>query len=233
MSRGLMGITGPSVISIAGVFFFPFRGLFWFWPFFLCVPAAVLLLWGQGLMRGRVALAGVIVGIYLLFGCSYYLWSGGAAFGPRHIIPCLPFAAYLALRPSSFLLRWLVPVTTVLSLALVLISVSTLAEFPEPQPDQVHPERLNPLFRIALPRFLHGRMSVKTIGQEGLIEWSDQPLPAGDPHFHDACNLGEVLGLRGLFSLLPLALLDGVLVVYLWQKGRVSGAAAGTVREGP
>ena len=42
------------------------------------------------------------------------------------------------------------------------------------------------------------------LGSEGLSDRAGLPLPPDDPRYWDACNLGEVLGLRGLVSLLPL-----------------------------
>jgi hypothetical protein len=225
MGHGVMGITAPTVESVLGVFLLPFRGLFWFWPFFLCVPLAVPLLWEQRVLRGRVLLAAILVAVYLLFGCSYYFWSGATSFGPRHVIPCLPLAAYLVVRIASPLVRdLLVPVTAVLSVGVALIAVATLAEFPEPVLGEVHPERLNPLFHIALPRFVHGEMSVKFTGKEGIIDWSDEPLPRSDPRYYDACNLGEVIGLNGLASLVPLGVWWAGLGGYLWWRGR--GAVA-------
>jgi hypothetical protein len=240
MSRGIMGVTGPRADVLYHIMFTPFRGLLWFWPFFAGVfPAGLYLLLERDRRDRRTLLAASIVVVYVLFGCSYYAWWGGASFGPRHIIPCLPFAAYLVVRAYDSLLRSLTPPLTVLSVAGVLISVSTLAEFPDPLPAQpqnaaaivglsgsplgpwnagaampvVPPslseseiqERLNPHLRFALPRFLRGAMSVKVIGEEGLIEWTDTSQTPNDPRFYDACNLGELLGLRGLVSLLPLA----------------------------
>ena len=201
------------------------------WPFFICVIGAAWLLLANRRLRGRVLLAGTIVGVYLVFGCSYYMWSGGSSFGPRHVVPCLPFAAYLVVRGYDSIVRWLAPPLTVLSLALVTISVSTLAEFPEPIETPLE-ERWNPLLRIALPRFLEGWMSIKLIGPEGQMKWwpltpeetqkallekiigagglvqgqAAAPLAPDDPlFFYDACNAGEMSGLRGLPSLLPLA----------------------------
>jgi hypothetical protein len=217
MNQGFMGITGPSVSGFAGVLFLPYRGLLWFWPFFYCVIAAGLLLLARRQLRGPTLLAAGMVAVYLLFGCSYYLWSGGAAYGPRHVIPCLPFAAYLVVRSGRSILRPLIPAVTVVSVVLALASVATLAEFPEPDAT-ADPTGTwaNPLFRIALPRVLRGDLSVKVIGPEGLIEWSATPLSPDDPRFYDACNAGELLGLYGLLSLLPLALLWAVLAGCLW-----------------
>jgi hypothetical protein len=223
MSQGVMGITGPTVSSFTGVLLLPYRGLLWFWPFLYCVIAASLLLIARRQLRGPTLLAAGMVVVYLLFGCSYYLWSGGAAYGPRHVIPCLPFAAYLVVRSGRSILQPLIPVATIVSVALALASVATLAEFPEPDPEADPAQTwANPLFRIALPRFFHGDISVKVIGREGRIGWSAMPLLPEDPHFYDACNAGELLGLRGLYSLLPLALIWIVLGGYLWWKGRAA-----------
>jgi hypothetical protein len=232
MSQGCMGIIGPSVSSFEGVLLLPFRGLLWFWPFFCCVIAAGLLLIARRQLRGPTLLAAVMVAVYLLFGCSYYLWSGGAAYGPRHVIPCLPFGAYLVVRSGRSILQPLIPVPTVVSVVLALASMATLAEFPEPElTTDPAPAWANPLFRIALPRFFRGDLSVKVIGREGLIGWSSTPLSAEDPRFYDACNAGELLGLRGLYSLLPLALLWIALGGYLWWNHPILDRSRCPVRE--
>jgi hypothetical protein len=263
MSQGVMGITGPSLGSLAGVLLLPYRGLLWFWPFFYCVLGAGLLLIARRRLCGPTLLASVIVVVYLLFACSYYLWSGGASYGPRHVIPCLPFAAYLVVRTGPSLLQGLIPVASLLSVGVTLASIATLAEFPEPDPTAlpvlsastvgllgnpseqgalgaaaaVFPERAdvaqtwaNPLLRIALPRFLRGELSVKTIGRQGLIQWSAKPLSVDDPHFYDAWNAGELLGLRGLSSLLPLFVVWTALGVCLWRNGRERSQASADVQ---
>src|SRR5262249_14452508 len=44
MSEGVMGVTWPRWESVLGVFLLPYRGLLWFWPFFLCVLGAAMFL---------------------------------------------------------------------------------------------------------------------------------------------------------------------------------------------
>lgn len=204
MARGIMGIAGPSLEGFRGTLLLPYRGLLWFWPFFLCVMGAVLMLAARRQLKGRTLTAAIVVVLYLLFGCSYYLWSGGSSYGPRHVIPALPFAAYLVVRAGDSLLRYLVWPAAVVSAALAAVSVATMAEFPELEPDSP-PEVANPLVCIAVPRFVHGEMSGKTIGDEGTIAWAPR-LPRDDPRYYDAWNLGERLGLNDLASLIPLAL---------------------------
>ncbi len=210
MSHGIMGVTGPSVPAAVGILVSPYRGLLFFWPFFIfCVLPAFLILLTRRQLRGPALLAAVIVGVYLVFGCSYYMWTGGASFGPRHLIPCLPFAAYLVVRAYHTSLRWLVPAVTVASVAIVLVAVATLAEFPE--------GIRAPLFTFAWPHFVAGVLSVKVIGPEGRFLIPAEPLAPNHPAFYDACNLGELLGLRGLASLVPLAVVAVVLGGLLWR----------------
>jgi hypothetical protein len=220
MAQGFMGITGPSREAFVHMMINPFRGLLWFWPFFLAVPLAFAVLLARRPWPGAVVLASSIVIVYLLFGCSYYYWWGGASFGPRHIGPALPFVAYLVVRGYDSVLRWLVPPLTVLSLLVALMAIATLADFPEPRADGSTPERMNPLWQIAWPRFVAGQVSVKVIDmdREGMIIWKDEPLPRNDPRFYDACNLGELLGLNGLASLLPLLVVWFGLGGYLWWR---------------
>lgn len=207
MSAGVMGITGPTWDAVLGCLVGRERGLFLFWPFFLLVPLGVVI----GLMRRSLAPAGTMallfVLVYGLFGCSYYLWTGGASYGPRHLVPALPFAAYLVVRAAGPLRR-AVPIMTAVSVAVTLVASATLVEFPDFHADSP-PETHDPLLRMALPRFLSGNFSAKVVvpEQEGRFGWSDEPLPPEHPSYYDACNLGEWLGLRGHASLAPLALL--------------------------
>ena len=35
----------------------------------------------------------LVIGFYLALNSGYYMWDGGAALGPRHCVPMLPFLA--------------------------------------------------------------------------------------------------------------------------------------------
>lgn len=217
MSQGVMGVTGPSAASVLGVLVGPYRGLLFHWPFFLlCAVPAVVYLIARREFRGPALLSAVIVGVYLLFACSYFLWTGGASFGPRHLIPCLPFAGYLVVRAYQGVMRWVVPPVALLSFAVVLLAIATMPEFPE--------DIARPLFDFAGPRFLAGDLSVKLVGPLGVFVPSGTQLHPNDrPLFvPSGCNLGQLLGLRGLLSLAPLGavllLLGGALAWVSWSK---------------
>jgi hypothetical protein len=110
MSQGLMGISWPRPGVLAALLLGRSRGLLY--------TAPVLLLAFVGLfrrcaddLRARRAdgpLAVVIVLFFLLATAGYYMWYGGSAFGPRMVIPALPFLclglpfAFRRPRPAVF-----------------------------------------------------------------------------------------------------------------------------------
>jgi peptidoglycan/LPS O-acetylase OafA/YrhL len=119
-----------------------------------------------------------IVLYYLLLNAGYYMWDGGAAFGPRHVVPMLGvlmLGAWPAYRivPRAFLV-----LAAVAALHMLLGAAAT----PEA------PQHGNPLWEHAWPRASGAAPAVP--GQ--------------------ATNLGLLLGLPGLVSLLPL------LAPWLW-----------------
>jgi hypothetical protein len=93
MSQGLMGIGWPRPGVLGAILVGRARGLLY--------TAPVLLLAFVGLGRKIAAdlrqrrpegpVAGAIVLWFLLMTAGYYMWYGGSAFGPRHVIPALPF----------------------------------------------------------------------------------------------------------------------------------------------
>jgi hypothetical protein len=120
MSQGFLGLHVPSLTNTYHITFDPQFGLFWQSP--------VLLLGALGLffaIRERRYLAEVAVGAFSIaafvaMNGGYYLWWGGSAFGPRFLIPVLPFFVVpLALLPES--LTWVVGALGTLSFAQMLI----------------------------------------------------------------------------------------------------------------
>ncbi len=95
MSRGLFGINLPRVSVFAAILAGRSRGLLYVSPILL-VAFIGLGRWLASCLRRRedralAALASGIVLFFLLMNAGYYRWHGGAALGPRHVIPALPF----------------------------------------------------------------------------------------------------------------------------------------------
>jgi hypothetical protein len=179
------GLGAPSAHAAWALLFGSYRGLF-----YLC-PALALAAWGllaalrarhadgedaapePGSSRAAIVTAIVIVAYYVLLNAGYYMWDGGAAFGPRHMVPMLGLLSLgvvpaLRAAPRAFLV-----LAAVGAFHMLLGAAAT----PEA------PQHGNPVWEHAWPRVSGA-----------------QPAVPGQ-----ATNLGLLLGLPGLLSLVPLA----------------------------
>lgn len=97
MEQGLMGAGWPSLRVLFLITFHPFRGLFVLFPATLlaAVGLAWLCLRPPRLRHG--AILAFVIGL-ALYNSAYYMWWGGWAYAPRHLIPILPFLC-LGLAP--------------------------------------------------------------------------------------------------------------------------------------
>ena len=201
MKTGLMGVSRPHLWVLYQILFGSYRGLFYHAPILLVAAAGfVPLLRGRGIARRAGITAALIVIFYMLFNASYYYWFGGWSYGPRHMSPAIPFLA-LGLAPlwtgGRPLARILISATAVISLAVTLVAVSTTA-----QPPQMI---RRPIADLCWPAFREGDLSLNH--QSFLEIGADFQKLRGGSLQHDAFNLGQVLGLQGHMSLLPLLLL--------------------------
>ena len=194
MSRGLLGVSWPRPGVFVQLLVGPSRGLLYLAP--------VLLLGFVGLVsavraeagRREALLAAAIVLAFLLLSAGYFMWWGGTALGPRHVVPALPFLCFgipYALGGAAGPRRqWVMPVAGLL----LLISAA------------------NQLAGVAVSVFappggdlLRGHV------------WGN--VLAGRLAIHSGTtNVGMLLGLRGPASLLPLVLLWVVGVSWLVRE---------------
>ena len=117
MNVGFFGISLPDPAVVGALLFGSYRGLLPLAPVLILAPFGLWLMVRAGLRSEAAVLLAVALG-YLAINGGYYYWDGGAATGPRYLVPTLPFAG-LALAfvwPAAGRLR---PVC----LALLLISV--------------------------------------------------------------------------------------------------------------
>lgn len=152
------GIHAPDPRVLLELLFGAYRGLFYL------APVLLLAAWGFALeLRGwppappdraegtwpirPVALLGLaIAAFYLLLNAGYYMWDGGAAIGPRHCVPMLPFVA-LALAPAIRTVPRAVVVLALLSGLQVMVAAAAAPEAPQ---------HGDPLWAYAWPRLLSG-----------------------------------------------------------------------------
>jgi hypothetical protein len=197
LHTGFFGITYPAWWRIREILAGSYRGLLPLAPLVAATPIGLVLLARTPGRRGQVAVAGAIVAFYLLLNASYYYWEGGWAYGPRQMMPALPFLA-LGLAPLwdswGRIGRALLSAGWLWGAALTLVAVSTT---PQPPSDIRAPVR-----ELLWPAFRDGDLS---LNNQTFVSYAAQGgRLRGNPALHAGWNLGEVAGLHGRLSLLPL-----------------------------
>lgn len=203
-----MGIGMPRADASWGVTFSAYRGLFYSAPWLLLAFPGWVLLWRRD--RGITAVSLVICALFLWLNMSISGWFAGWAPGPRYLVPALPF---FAIGVSGLILAWperwagwrrhlswlAFALATGYSALLMLAATSVKPEVS----DQIK----RPYEQFLMERFYKGQLSVNTQS----IDMPNAPERAPK----QAWNIGQLLGLDGLASLLPLALLMAGGLVWL------------------
>ena len=200
MRRGLFGISTPEWWRLREILFGSYRGLLPLAPLMGAAPIGLVLLARARDRRLAAWTAAAIAAFYVLLNASYFYWEGGWAYGPRHVVPALPFLA-LGLAPlwdaGRAAGRTLLGGGWFWGAALTLIAVSTT-----PQPPAI--VYMHPVRELLWPAFRDGDLSLNH--QTMVHRSADASKLRGGGVPHAAWNLGELAGLRGRASLLPLAL---------------------------
>lgn len=180
---GFMSLTLPRLDAVWGITFSPFRGLFFLSPILLlCLPGFYLWLKSRRYLGEFWVSIGVIVAMFL-FNTSSIMWWGGFAIGPRYFLPAVPF---LALAAGIAFQAWFE--YRWFQIAAGILAVwSLLVNNGLTLAGQAFPPDtiVNPIVDYALPNWLSGNI---------------------------ARNMGTILGLKGIASLIPLA---GLLIVFV------------------
>ncbi len=204
MKNGYMGLTYPRIDVALKLLFGCRRGLLFSGPVLLAGPFGLRRLWKQTSSHAPAMAAALIAAYYFLFHASFFSWPAGWSYGPRYMSPGLPFLA-LGLAPlwdhAGRAWRIVLGALAAAGLGLTLMAVSVSAQ----PPDEFH----CPLREFYWPSFWAGSFSLN-LGNV-LI-----PSEQGTNSVHGAFNLGEILGLHGLASLVPL-LAVWALAAVLWM----------------
>jgi hypothetical protein len=202
LHKGFFGISYPKWDALYGILFSSFRGLLPLAPLVAIMPIGLFALAKTPARRHPVIVAGAIAAFYLLLNASYHYWEGGWAYGPRQLTPALPFLA-LGLAPlwDSWRRIGRVVLTAgwIWGAALTLIAVSTTPQ--PPAPAEMMPA---PVSELLWPAFKDGDLSLNN--QSFVTMRAQAARLRGHPELHAGWNLGEIAGLHGLWSLLPLGL---------------------------
>jgi hypothetical protein len=182
MSQGLSGIAWPRLDVMYYSTLHPANGLFWQSPVLLMSLVGVYFMLRSKQYQAEGIIFIVIFLSYVALISGYYLWWGGYAFGPRHLIPILPFFVL----PLLFVPRRLFPVVVILgliSIGQMFIVVASQIKTPDDM-----------IYKIAELRYFE---------YSTIYNFCLKKLLNNDFHW----NLGQALfGLRTWASLIPAGL---------------------------
>jgi hypothetical protein len=182
MSQGLSGIAWPRPIVMFYSTLHPANGLFWQSPVLLMALVGAYFMLRDKQYRAEAIIFIVIFLSYLALISGYYLWWGGYAFGPRHLIPMLPFFVLPIVFVPKRLFPWVV-ILGLISIAQMFIVVASQIKTPDDM-----------LYKIAELRYFE---------YSTIYSYCLKKLLSGDFHW----NLGQaLLGLKTWASLLPAGL---------------------------
>ena len=190
--HGYLGLTYPHPDRLLKLFFQCRRGLFFASPVTIAAIPGLWWLWKKKDQRAAALTAAAIAAYYFLFNSSFYEWKGGQAFGPRYASACIPLLCLglpVAWQRATQNWRRVLIALAVCSAFNALMVIST-----SPQLSMVDS---CPVLHSSWPAFRSGHLAMN---HESMLTAAEA---AGG---YGAFNLGQVLGLQGLPSLIPLLL---------------------------
>jgi hypothetical protein len=213
MKRGYMGLTYPRIDVALKLLFGCRRGLLFVAPVVFAAPFGLRWMWKQPNNRAVTAAIAAVPTYYFLFNASFVAWAGGWSYGPRYLAAGLPIlcigltSAWSNARPR---LRIALASAAACGSCFALMAVSVTAQPPD--------EFRCALFQLLWPSFWAGKLS-----QNGLSMLTISEDPMG--RAHGAFNLGELAGLHGLASLLPLLAMWGLATIMWARINRADGSS--------
>ncbi len=198
-----MGLAAIDWRALHGILVSEYRGVFYSAPWLALALPGGIALWRRG-WRREVALCALVFLGFLWMNASLVDWQGGWTFGPRYLVPAIPFLAILAMGLLPWLAkvedpnprrRWLrraaaaaAALLVVDALVMMLIATSVWPE--------IDMRYTRPFAHFLFDAFADGRLAVNAIPVD-----ARQAVSGEGPQ---AWNLGQLFGLEGLVSLVPL-----------------------------
>jgi len=202
--RGYLGLTYPHPDRLLKLLFGCSRGLFFASPVTLAAPFGLWWAWKEKNNRPAALAAAGIAAYYFLFNASFYWWKSGLSFGPRYAgaaIPLLCLGVPVAWRGATPAWRRVLVGLFLVSVFVALMAVSTTS--------QLAMEGC-PLVHSSWPAFWSGHLALNHVSMLTAAEARLSPQ-------YGAFNLGQILGLHGLASLIPLLAIWAA-AAFLWVR---------------
>lgn len=193
--HGYLGLTYPHPDRLLKLLFQCRRGLFFASPVAMAAVPGLWWLWKGGQHRAAALTAAAIAAYYFLFNASFYEWKAGQAFGPRYASACIPLLCIglpVAWQRATLSWRRVLIALAICSLFVSLMVVSTSS--------QLSMVDSCPIIHTSWPAFWSGQMAMN---RESML------TPTQSAGGYGAFNLGQLIGLPGLSSLIPLLVLWG------------------------
>jgi len=215
MRTGIFGVNLPQLPVIKELLFGDLRGLIPLAPVLAAAPVGLWWLVRDPRTRAIGLVATAVALYFLLMTSGYAYWNGGWSYASRHMGPGLPF---LCLGLATFWQR-AKPARAVHVLILMLAAVGVgetlvaVATTPQPPIQYQHPMR-----ELLWPAFKSGDFP---IGWQSVLEKDAPRVPLSELEENGvpraSWNLGQLVGLTGHASLVPLYLiwLMGAIAIHL------------------
>ena len=131
-----LGVFGsPHLGPLWGITFSEYRGLFFCSPVLLFAFLGVARMMRQRHLRPELLAIGAIVVLFFLVNASFNGWHGGAAFGPRYLVPIVPLLAIPMMFISDRVrLVWLLIGALSIAINLAATAVDPMAPEEVPRP---------------------------------------------------------------------------------------------------
>lgn len=209
----------PSLSVLAAITVLPVRGVLWMSPVFALAPVGIALLWRNRAWRDIAIVVTVIVLASLLFNMSYATWHGGWCVGPRLLLPAMPFFAVTIAPAWDRFARARGAIAALVGLGVVIQLMVAAVNPWAPQMTHV----TNPLAQYIWTNFSAGQLSINNYPMFGetpsLFPARAWSLVSFEERFA-AYNLGELVGLPGRASLVPLLAAWGAAALTIRRRWR-------------
>jgi len=209
--QGYLGLTYPHPDRLLKILFGCSRGLFFASPVLVAAPVGLWWLWKEKVYSAAALLAAAIFSYYFLFNASFYWWKAGLSFGPRYAgasIPLVCLGLPVVWRRARPAWRRVLIALALCSVFLALMVVSTTS--------QLSMQDRCPIMHSVWPAFWSGQVA---LNRDSILTVAE----AGSSTQYGAFNLGQVLGLRGSASLIPLFAMWGIAALLWMRMQRASG----------
>ena len=203
--QGYLGLTYPHPDRLLKILFGCSRGLFFASPVMVAAPVGLWWLWKEKTQRAAAMAVAAIVAYYFLFNASFYWWKAGLSFGPRYAgasIPVLCLGLAVARGRATRAWRRVLAGLALCSVFVALMVVATTS--------QLSMQDSCPIVHSVWPGFWSGHMATN---RESMLTVAE----AGSGEKYGAFNVGELAGLRGLGSLIPL-LAGWAVAGLIWKR---------------